>query len=96
MSREDLPLDAPTDPVLVQRARATRMADLGQRLGYSLFGVALVVFFVGLVADFTSTVSRVIIGCVVIGSLVLAPAIIVSYAVKAAERDDLDHGREIG
>ena len=54
------------------------------------------VFFIGLLTDFTSTVSQVIIACVVVGSIVLAPAIVVSYAVKAAERDDLEHGREIG
>ena len=33
---------------------------------------------------------------VVVGSIVLAPAIVVSYAVKAAVRDDLEHGREVG
>ncbi len=87
---------APVDPVLAQRARATRFAALGQRIGYSLFGLALIVFFVGLVTTFTSTVSHSIIACVVIGSIVLAPAIVVGYAVKAAERDDLEHGREIG
>ena len=59
-------------------------------------GLALIVFFVGLVTTFTSTVSHSIIACVVIGSIVLAPAIVVGYAVKAAERDDLEHGREIG
>ena len=36
---------SPRDPVLEQRARASRLADLGQRVGYGLFGLALVVFF---------------------------------------------------
>lgn len=96
MTSDDTQRSAPADPVLAQRARATRLADIGQRVGYSLFGLALVVFFVGLLTDFTATVSRTIIGCIIVGSIVLAPAIVVSYAVKAAERDDLDHGREIG
>ena len=39
---------SPRDPVLEQRARASRLADLGQRVGYGLFGLALVVFFIGL------------------------------------------------
>ena len=90
-----MPAMSPTDPVLARRATATRLANLGQRLGYSLFGFAIVVFFIGLIDDFTSTISQLIIGSIVVGSLVLAPAIVVSYAVKAAVRDDLEHGREI-
>ena len=87
---------SPRDPVLEQRARASRLADLGQRIGYGLFGLALIVFFVGLIGNFTAGISTAIIVCVVIGSIVLAPAIVVSYAVKAAVRDDLEHGREVG
>ena len=96
MNADDASAGVPIDPVLAQRARATRLAELGQRLGYALFGIALVVFFVGLIGDFTATVSQIIIGCIVVGSIVLAPAIVVGYAVKAAERDDIEHGREIG
>ena len=40
-------------------------------------------------------ISTAIITCVVIGSIVLAPAIVVGYAVKAAIRDDLEHGRPV-
>ena len=88
--------DSPvSDPVLAQRARARRLADLGQRVGYGLFGLALLLFFVGLIGDFSSTISTAIITCVVIGSIVLAPAIVVGYAVKAAVRDDLEHGRPV-
>lgn len=84
------------DPVLVQRARAARLASIGQRFGYALFGLALVAFLYGLVVDFSSGVASLIIGCLVVGSVFLAPAIIVGYAVKAAVRDDLEHGRDIG
>ena len=45
---------------------------LGQRVGYGLFGLALVVFFIGLIGDFTGGISTAIIVCVVIGSIVLA------------------------
>ena len=62
--------DQPRDPVLEQRARASRLADLGQRIGYGLFGLALVVFFVGLIGDFTGGISTAIIVCVVVGSIV--------------------------
>ncbi len=85
----------PTDPVLIKRARASKLADLGQRIGYSLFGVAIVGFILGFATDFNDTVARIVIGSVVAGSIVLAPAIIAGYAVKAAIRDDLEHGRDI-
>ena len=84
-----------TDPVLVQRARVSRLAQLGQRIGYLLFGMALVVFLYGLTTDFTSGVSRIVVTGLIAGSIVLAPAIITGYAVKAAVRDDLEHGRAV-
>lgn len=86
----------PTDPVLAQRARAQRIVDLGQRIGYSLYAVALVVFLIGVVTRFSSLVSTVVVVGLVGGSIVLAPAIIGGYAIKAAVRDDLEHGRDIG
>ncbi len=85
----------PTDPVLIKRARASKLADLGQRIGYSLFGVAIVGFILGFAIDFNDTVASIVIGSVIAGSIVLAPAIIAGYAVKAATRDDLEHGRDI-
>jgi hypothetical protein len=30
-----------------------------------------------------------------VGSLVLAPAIVAGYGVKAADRDDREHGRNV-
>jgi tetrahydromethanopterin S-methyltransferase subunit E len=96
MTADKTPQADSADPVLAQRAKATRLAQLGQRIGYSLFGLALIVFFVGLVTTFTTAVSQIVITCIVTGSIVLAPAIVVGYAVKAAARDDLEHGREIG
>lgn len=84
------------DPVLLRRAQASRLADLGQRVGYGLYGIAILAFFIGLFTSFTSTVSTLIIACIIVGSIVLAPAIVAGYAVKAAVRDDLEHGRDIG
>ena len=84
------------DPVLAQRARAARLANLGQRIGYGLFGIAVVAFLFGLIVDFTEGVSRIVVGCLIVGSIFLAPAIVAGYAVKAALRDDLEHGRDIG
>jgi len=85
----------PTDPVLVQRARASRLAELGQRIGYTLFGVAIIGFFLGLATDFSDTIASIVVAAMITGSIVLAPAIIAGYAVRAATKDDLEHGRDI-
>lgn len=85
-----------SDPILVQRAKVQRLVSFGQRLGALLYGVAIVVFLVGLLTDFNSTVAAIVTFGVVAGSVVLAPSILGAYMVKAAVRDDLEHGRDIG
>ena len=80
--------DLTADPVLLRRARIAKAVALGSKVGYSLFGVAVVAFFVGFFTHFSPTLVRVVVGCLVVGSLVLAPAIVFGYAVKAAERED--------
>ena len=82
-----------SDPIREQRATWAKYAALGQRTGYSLFLAAILAFFLGLVTGWSSTYSSIIVGCLVGGSLLLAPAIIVGYAVKAAEREDREAGR---
>jgi len=49
-------------------------------------------FVIGLITDFGGWVTALVIGSLVAGSLVLAPAIVFGYAVKAAERDDRERG----
>jgi hypothetical protein len=91
-SPEDVPTQ-PTaataaDPVLVKRRQMARFADLGQRIGYGLFGVAIVLFLVAMVTDLPGAIVTAIIITMVLGSLVLAPAIVVGYGVRAADRED--------
>ena len=81
-------MGAVTDPVLERRARIQRLVALGQRIGYGLFGLAIIGFVIGLLTDFGGWVTVLVIGSLVLGSLVLAPAIVFGYAVKAAERAD--------
>ena len=78
------------DPVLARRARVAALAQAGQRGGYILYGAALVGFFYGLIAGFSRDVSVVVVAALVAGSVLLAPAIIVGYAVRAADRADRD------
>ena len=81
------------DPVRARRARIARLVALGQRVGYTLFGVAIVLFVVGFVGDFGGGIATAIAVCLFVGSVVLAPAIIFGYAVRAAEREDREQGR---
>ena len=85
--------DHSNDPVRMRRAQIARAASLAQRVGYLLFAIAVVVFFIGFFAGFTSTLVTTIVILMAIGSALLAPAIVAGYAVKAAERDDLENGR---
>lgn len=79
---------ATDDPILERRARVARLVSLAMRVGYSLFAVALMLFFWALFTRFTSALATVTTVCLVLGSFVLAPAMVVKYAVKAADRAD--------
>lgn len=89
----DAPTPGPADPVRARRAQVVRWARIVQRLGYVLYLVATVAFFVGLVRGFDGGLVAVIEIGLIGGSILLAPAILVAYMAKAAERDDLEHGR---
>jgi cyanate permease len=81
------------DPVRAQRARAARLASIGQRVGYGLMGLALVLFGVALATDLPSGLVAAVVACLVVGSAVLAPAIVLGFAARAAEREDREAGR---
>lgn len=80
------------DPVRERRARIARLVVMGSRVGYALFALAIIGFVVGFIVDFDDTFVTLIVACMVIGSIILAPAIVFGYAVKAAERDDRERG----
>jgi len=81
-----------TDPVRVRRARIAQWVRLGLSAGYGLFLAAMVLFFLGLVIGYSDRIVSLIVSCLVAGSLVLAPSIVFNYAVRAAERDDVEKG----
>ena len=82
----------PVDPVRERRARIARLAAAGKRLGYTLFLLATVVLIAGLLTTFSEAVAVTVVACLLVGSAVLAPAIIFAYATKAAERQDRERG----
>ena len=81
---------ATDDPVLVKRARVARLVSLAMRAGAALYVVATIVFFWALFTRFTPALASTMTACLVVGSLILAPAMVMKYAVKAANRADRD------
>jgi hypothetical protein len=51
-----------------------------------------VLFVVGFVAGFTGAVVTATLVALGVGSALLAPAIVIGYAVKAADREDRERG----
>ena len=81
------------DPVRARRARIARVNQAAQRVGYLLFGVAIVVFGIGASGRFTPTIVAIVVAGLAVGSVLLVPTIIIGYGVRAAERDDRRAGR---
>jgi hypothetical protein len=82
--------------VVVRRRRLARAAELAQRAGYALFGVAVVAFVAGFAVGLSAGVVAVVLVALGLGSVLLAPGIVVGYAVKAAEREDRERaGRRL-
>ena len=77
-----------SDPILERRARMARLASTGQKTGYVALLVAAIGFFWALFAGFPTVATTMTIAGMVVATLTLAPAIVLGYAVKAAERED--------
>lgn len=73
-----------------RRHLIARWTTVANRVGYSLYAVAIALFVAGLAAGWSHGFTVAITGCLVLGSLLLAPAIVLGYAIKAAEREDAE------
>jgi len=69
------------------------MAALGQRVGYGLLLLALVLLVLALALDLPRGLVAAVVASLVVGSAVLAPAIVLAFAARAAEREDREAGR---
>lgn len=76
------------DPVIARRDRIDRLNKLASRIGYGLYVVSTVAFFAGLWTSYTSTMHFVSGVSLVVGSIILAPSIVITYGVRAARRED--------
>lgn len=81
------------DPILDRRERVRHIANGAKRVGYLLFLASMVLFFVALATDLPQGIVSAATVTLIGGCVVLAPAILLGYAVKGAERDDAErHG----
>jgi hypothetical protein len=81
-----------TDPVRVRRAQVARWTLLANRVGYLVLALAMTLFVLAFLFGFTATMATSIVVSLVVSFVLLAPSIVVGYAVKAAERDDVERG----
>ena len=81
-----------TDPVRARRAQIAKWTRLANRLGYLALALAVVLFVIAFMVGFSSPMATLVVAAMIVSFVLLVPSIILGYAVKAAERDDLQHG----
>jgi membrane-bound ClpP family serine protease len=84
--------DTPIDPVRARRARVARWTLLANRIGYLLLAVAVALFVVAFMVGFNAALATTVVVMMVLSFVLLAPSIVLGYAVKAADRDDRERG----
>ncbi len=84
--------DPSLDPVRARRAQVARWTLLANRVGYVLLAVAVALFFVALMLGFSAVLATLVIVTMLLSFVLLAPSIVLGYAVKAADRDDRERG----
>ncbi len=84
------------DEVLAHRARLATYVKVGKRVGYGLFAYAVVAFVCGAILGFAGWLVDTIVAAMLIGSILLAPAIVFGYGIRAAEREERGETRRGG
>lgn len=83
---------ASIDPVRARRQQVAKYTLLANRIGYLLFAVAISCFVFAFAIGFSGFIVTLVTINLVAGSILLAPSIVLGYAVKAAEREDRENG----
>tara|TARA_Y100000590_G_scaffold222_1_gene281 strand:+ start:19345 stop:19617 length:273 start_codon:yes stop_codon:yes gene_type:complete len=71
-----------------RRKKAAFVANTGRKIGYSIFFLSLIIFAVGLTVEFNNLVAKTLVTLLIVGSAVLAPSILLHYAVRGAEKEE--------
>ena len=93
MSRQRPPGSGDTsDPVVRRRRQVERWTLLANRVGYLVLALAMALFVIAFAVGFSATMATLVIVCLVVSFVLLAPSIVLGYAVKAADREDAERG----
>ena len=92
MTADDDTTTSEPDPVRVKRAKVAKWTLLANRVGYLFMALAMALFIIAFAVGFNSTMATLVLVAFGIGCVLLAPSIILGWAVDAAERDDLERG----
>lgn len=86
------PTPRPTDPVRARRATFARWTLIANRVGYLVLALGMALFLLAFLFGFTATMASLVVACLIVSFVLLAPTIVLGYAVKAAEREDVERG----
>jgi hypothetical protein len=81
------------DPVRVQRGRVASAVRIARAAGFGLWAVSIALVVTALAIGLPAGMLAAATVCLVVGGCLLAPATVLGYAVRAAERDDAAAGR---
>jgi len=77
-----------SNSLAIRRKQASLIANTGRKIGYSIFFLALTIFTIGFTVEFNNLVAKTLTVLLIVGSIVLAPSILLHYAVRGAEREE--------
>ena len=83
---------ADDDPVVRRRRQVARWTLIANRVGYLVLALAVALFVIAFALGFSATMATLVIVCLIVSFALLAPSIVLGYAVKAADRDDAERG----
>jgi hypothetical protein len=81
-----------SDPVRRRRRQVERWTLLANRIGYLVLALAMALFVIAFAVGFSSTMAALVVICLVVSFVLLAPSIVLGYAIKAADREDAERG----
>ena len=81
-----------SDPVRARRARVARLVRIASRTGYGALAVAIIGFVTAVLTDFPGLLVTLTIVALVATCVILPLPIVLGYGIRAAEREEREHG----
>lgn len=76
------------DPILAKRERVRFIVNTALRAGSACYIVTIIVFAIAVATSFSGPLTATMTAALIAGSILLAPAMVFHYALKAADRAD--------